>query len=169
MGNFCTHVAPNFHWFAQTRTLTPKKLACMEVLPSVLLFCAFAGSRSSTVPLFQLLQTHSSSRPKAVDCLNVYQRCQNASLLIRTGLIRGSQRRGGQVPSHGPTGSDPFHQSCGPLAAILPLFPRRSQLPIPLNRCNLLWVSRASNTSTEEHRPARSMSSTLIPRHNPAR
>jgi len=32
-----------------------------------------------------------------------------------------------------PTGSNPFHASRGPLAAILPLFPRRVrvQLPIP--------------------------------------
>ena len=29
-------------------------------------------------------------------------------------------------------GSNPFHQSRGPLAAILPLFPRRPPLPIPL-------------------------------------
>src|ERR1019366_8457245 len=29
-----------------------------------------------------------------------------------------------------PTGSNPFHPSRGPLAAILPLFPRRLQFPI---------------------------------------
>jgi len=35
------------------------------------------------------------------------------------------------------TGSNPFHRSRDPLAAILPLFPRRFQLPIPLglNSC----------------------------------
>jgi hypothetical protein len=32
----------------------------------------------------------------------------------------------------GITGSNLFHPSRGPLAAILPLFPRRLQLPIPL-------------------------------------
>ncbi len=30
------------------------------------------------------------------------------------------------------TGNNPFHPSRGPLAAILPLFPRRFHLPIPL-------------------------------------
>ena len=38
-----------------------------------------------------------------------------------------------------PTGSNPFHSSRGPLAAILPLFPRRVQLPIPLG-LNLLLM-----------------------------
>ena len=37
------------------------------------------------------------------------------------------------------TGSNPFHPSRGPLAAILPLFPRRLQLPIPLG-VNLLLM-----------------------------
>src|SRR5262249_37335494 len=37
------------------------------------------------------------------------------------------------------TGSNPFHPSRGPLAAILPLFPRRVQLPIPLG-LNLLLM-----------------------------
>ncbi|MGB6392124.1 MAG: hypothetical protein WBF14_07145, partial [Candidatus Acidiferrales bacterium] len=32
-----------------------------------------------------------------------------------------------------PTGSNPFHPARGPLPAILPLFPRRFQLPIPLD------------------------------------
>jgi hypothetical protein len=36
-----------------------------------------------------------------------------------------------------PTGSNSFHPSRGPLAAILPLFPRRLQFPIPLG-LNLL-------------------------------
>ena len=35
--------------------------------------------------------------------------------------------------------SNPFHQLRGPLAVILPLFPRRLQLPIPLG-VNLLLV-----------------------------
>src|ERR1017187_9815304 len=38
-----------------------------------------------------------------------------------------------------PTGSNPFHPSRDPLAAILPLFPRRFQLPIPLG-LNLLLM-----------------------------
>jgi len=38
-----------------------------------------------------------------------------------------------------PTKSNPFNQSRGPLAAILPLFPRRVQLPIPLG-LNLLLM-----------------------------
>ena len=38
-----------------------------------------------------------------------------------------------------PTGSNPFHQSRGPLAAILALFPRRFQLSIPLG-LNLLLM-----------------------------
>ena len=38
-----------------------------------------------------------------------------------------------------PTGSNPFHPSRGPLAAILPLFPRRLQFPIPLG-LNLLLM-----------------------------
>ena len=38
-----------------------------------------------------------------------------------------------------PTGSNPFHPSRGLLAAILPLFPRRVQLPIPLG-LNLLLM-----------------------------
>src|SRR6202795_749632 len=38
-----------------------------------------------------------------------------------------------------PTGSNPFHPSRRPLAAILPLFLRRVQLPIPLG-LNLLLV-----------------------------
>jgi len=38
-----------------------------------------------------------------------------------------------------PTGSNPFHQSRDPLAVILPLFPRRVQLPIPLG-LNLLLM-----------------------------
>ena len=38
-----------------------------------------------------------------------------------------------------PTGSDPFHPSRGPLAAILPLFPLRVQLPIRLG-LNLLLM-----------------------------
>jgi hypothetical protein len=38
-----------------------------------------------------------------------------------------------------PTGSNPFHPSRRPLAAILPLFPRRVQLPIPLG-LNLLLM-----------------------------
>ena len=29
-------------------------------------------------------------------------------------------------------GSNPYHRSCGPLAAILPLFSRRLQFPFPL-------------------------------------
>src|SRR6516165_4951837 len=36
------------------------------------------------------------------------------------------------LPSGRPTGSNLFHQPCDPLAAILPLFPRRLQFPIPL-------------------------------------
>src|SRR5215831_3561420 len=38
-----------------------------------------------------------------------------------------------------PTGSNPFHPSRRPLAAILPLFLRRVQLPIPLG-LNLLLM-----------------------------
>src|ERR1017187_3258911 len=38
-----------------------------------------------------------------------------------------------------PTGSNPFHPSRGPLAAILPLFPRRLQFPIPVG-LNLLLM-----------------------------
>jgi hypothetical protein len=38
-----------------------------------------------------------------------------------------------------PTGSKPFHPSRGPLVAILPLFPRRLQLPI-LPSLNLLLM-----------------------------
>jgi len=38
-----------------------------------------------------------------------------------------------------PTGSNPFHPSRGLLAAILPLFPRPLQLPIPLG-LNLLLM-----------------------------
>jgi hypothetical protein len=60
------------------------------------LVCALLVPEVQLVPLFQLLQTRSWSRPKAGDRLNLYQRCQNESLLIRTGLIGGSQRRGGQ-------------------------------------------------------------------------
>ena len=41
--------------------------------------------------------------------------------------------------SRRPTGSNPFHPSRDPLAAILPLFPRRFQLPIPLG-LNLLLM-----------------------------
>ena len=37
------------------------------------------------------------------------------------------------------TGSSPFHPPRGPLAAILPLFPRRVQFPIPLG-LNLLLM-----------------------------
>jgi hypothetical protein len=37
------------------------------------------------------------------------------------------------------SGSNPFHPSRRPLAAILPLFPRRVQLPIPLG-LNLLLM-----------------------------
>jgi hypothetical protein len=37
------------------------------------------------------------------------------------------------------TGSNPFHPSRGPLPAILPLFPRRLQFPIPLG-LNLLLL-----------------------------
>jgi hypothetical protein len=37
------------------------------------------------------------------------------------------------------TGNNPFHPSRGPLAAILPLFPCRFQLPIPLGE-NLLLM-----------------------------
>src|SRR5215469_6146550 len=43
------------------------------------------------------------------------------------------------IPNGRPTGSNPFHPSRGPLAAILPLFPRRVQLPIPLG-LNLLLM-----------------------------
>src|ERR1035437_8623061 len=39
-----------------------------------------------------------------------------------------------------PTGSNPFHPSRGPLAAILPLFPRRLQFPIPVGLNLLLMV-----------------------------
>jgi len=39
-----------------------------------------------------------------------------------------------------PTGSNLFHPSHGPLAAILPLLPRRVQLPIPLGLDLLLMV-----------------------------
>ena len=38
-----------------------------------------------------------------------------------------------------PTKSNPFHQSRGPLATILPLLPCRFQLPIPLG-LNLLLI-----------------------------
>jgi hypothetical protein len=38
-----------------------------------------------------------------------------------------------------PTGSNPFHRLGGPLAAILPLFPRRFQFPIPVG-LNLLLM-----------------------------
>jgi len=37
------------------------------------------------------------------------------------------------------TGSNPFHRSSGPLAAILPLFPRHIQFPIPVG-LNLLLM-----------------------------
>ena len=40
-----------------------------------------------------------------------------------------------------PTGSNPFHPSRRPMAAILPLFLRRLQLPIPLG-LNLLLTPR---------------------------
>jgi hypothetical protein len=42
-------------------------------------------------------------------------------------------------PSCRPTGSNPFHPSRGPLAAILPLFLRRLQCPIPVG-LNLLLM-----------------------------
>ena len=45
----------------------------------------------------------------------------------------------GQLPKSRPTGSNPFHPSRGPLAAILPLFPRRLQFPIPIG-LNLLLM-----------------------------
>jgi hypothetical protein len=48
------------------------------------------------------------------------------------------------------TGSNPFHPSRGPLAAILPLFPCRFQLPIPLG-LNLLLMPG-------EHVPRRDVS-----------
>jgi hypothetical protein len=43
--------------------------------------------------------------------------------------VNGAERAG-FVWIQRPTGSNPFHQSRGPLAAILPLFPRRLQLPV---------------------------------------
>jgi len=52
---------------------------------------------------------------------------------MRSGLHRDNSRMVGL------TGSNPFHQSRGPLAVILPLFPRRLQLPIPLG-VNLLLM-----------------------------
>ena len=42
-------------------------------------------------------------------------------------------------PSRRQTGSNPFHSSRGPLAAILLLFPRRLQFPIPVG-LNLLLM-----------------------------
>jgi len=55
-----------------------------------------------------------------------------------------------------PTGSNPFHPSRRPLAAILPLFLRRVQLPIPLGLNLLLMpgehvVPRQNSGSTELH------------------
>ena len=52
---------------------------------------------------------------------------------MRSGLHRDNSKMVGL------TGSNPFHQSRGPLAVILPLFPRRLQLPIPLG-VNLLLM-----------------------------
>jgi hypothetical protein len=43
------------------------------------------------------------------------------------------------IPDCRLTGSNPFHSSRGALAAILPLFPRRLQLPIPVG-LNLLLM-----------------------------
>ena len=37
-----------------------------------------------------------------------------------------------------PTKSNPFHQSRGPLATILPMFPRRCQLPVAFGVNHLL-------------------------------
>lgn len=52
------------------------------------------------------------------------------ALLCTPGALKARRR---------PTGSNPFHPSRGPLAAIPPLFPRRFQLPIPLG-LNLLLM-----------------------------
>jgi hypothetical protein len=49
-----------------------------------------------------------------------------------------SKLQNGQLAGR-PTGSNPFHPLRDPLAAILPLFPRRLQLPIPLG-LNLLLM-----------------------------
>jgi hypothetical protein len=49
--------------------------------------------------------------------------------------------RTGQLPNGRQSGSNPFHPSRGPLAAILQLFARRFKLPIPL-RLNFLLMPR---------------------------
>jgi hypothetical protein len=48
-----------------------------------------------------------------------------------------------------PTGSNPFHPSRDPLAAILPLFPRCLQFPIPVGLKLLLMPGEQSDCSLE--------------------
>lgn len=61
-----------------------------------------------------------------------------------------------------PPGSNPFHPSRGPLAAILPLFPRRFEFPIPLD-LDLLLMS-GEHVETIQNETAGRESSLEIPR-----
>ena len=61
------------------------------------------------------------------------------------GCAMTSRSAGNQIPRTGAgysarTGSNPFRRSRGPLAAILPVFSRRFQFPIPVG-LNLLLAS----------------------------
>src|SRR6202171_1819212 len=63
-----------------------------------------------------------------------------AIVIVADAKPRLTVNRMAQLLCGRPIGSNPFHPSRGPLAAILPLFPRRFQLPIPLG-LNLLLMS----------------------------
>ena len=61
----------------------------------------------------------------------------------RTNLDSTHNPRSGHLVDRRPTGSNPFHPSRDPLAAILPLFPRRvahPSLPLPNLGCRTLWL-----------------------------